>query len=179
MKRERRAPEIENPRHSRARNHLEKILKTTALATVALNADACRCHPIVCDPMPPPLSTTCPTSQEVAALGLLESKAWWTSGDAGPLAVAAELTLDEAKAKAAGKVASFGMDPVTPDGSLSAVNCARSRLTFTLAPNPGVSRARVRVFIECDVPSLTHIVDLGFDLSAPSPGAPVTVAIEP
>jgi hypothetical protein len=172
----RRAPEAENPRHSRAREHLEKVLKAAALATAALDGGACRCYPFVHDPMPPPFSKACPTAQDVAALGLLETRARWTSTDAGPLEVDVELTLDEAKAKATGKTALFEYAPLSPDGSIRVVARTHSRLAFILSPNPGVAKARVSLLIACDVPGLTRIVALSFDLSAPSPGAPGAIA---
>ena len=131
------------PRH-RAREHLKRILRSTALtgATLSLGS-AC---PVVCDPLPPPLVCAGNPKTRDFMAGHLGSRATWRkAGDA--MAVEVELALYGTPGSS-DRIA-FRSDPTLTGAKLAAVKRGDSTLTFSAIPKRGVTSVEVVVQVDC------------------------------
>jgi hypothetical protein len=149
----------------RAREHLKKILRSTALtgATLGLGSACESCQPVVCDPLPPPfVCAEHPRTRDFIAAGRLGTHASWRKSG-GALAVEIELAL-YASPGSSDRIA-FRSDPTLSGARLAAVKRADSTLTFSAIPKRGVTR--VEVVIQVDCASKPIVLRLGLDVAHP------------
>jgi hypothetical protein len=157
--------------HGRARDHLKKILQTTALTGAAFTlGSACEsCHPMVCDPMPAPICKNNPKTGDFLNQGRLQTQASWQQGDAGALSVQVELNL-----YGEGEAVSFKADPALSGATISKVVRTDTKVTFAFTPDAGVTQ--VQAVLEIDCATIPKGLKLGFDVTAPAAGKGVTVS---
>jgi hypothetical protein len=156
--------------HGRAREHLKKILQTTALTGAAFTlGTACEsCHPMVCDPMPSPMCKSSSATTAYVSAGRLQTQASWQQTDAGALFVRVEINL-----YGQGETMTFKADPALSGATISEVVRTDNKVSFALTPNAGVTQ--VQAILEVDCATIPRGFKLGFDVTAPAAGAAVTV----
>ena len=157
--------------HGRAREHLKKILQTTALTGAAFTlGTACEsCHPMVCDPMPAPICKNSPKTGDFISRGRLQTQATWVAGDGGALAVQVKVNL-----YGEGESMTFTADPALSGATIFGLTRTTSELDFSLTPNTGATQ--VQAVLEIDCAGIPKGLKLGFDVTAPAAGNSVTVS---
>jgi hypothetical protein len=152
--------------HGRAHEHMKRLLKT-AFAGAALGTVSC--GSLVCDPLPTPICDRNPTTSQFLSQGLVATSAVWKKNAAGTLGVAAELTINNFGQD---KLV-FNTDPETLDAAVNDIVRTDGKLTFTLAPNAGVTEVQVVIKIDCS--TVAEALKLGFNVGTPVDGQQVTV----
>jgi hypothetical protein len=162
-------PSVENTPRQRVLDLVRRMAKATALGGAALGlASAESCTPLVCDPLPPPITCANPTHAELQQA--MNFTAQWVSGDGG----APQVQLS---------VSNFGRQQVTFSSTVTAtgatvvgVSTTDSSLTADLAPTSGATSATVSLNFDCagTTDAMTLRLDLG---GSPTVGAPVTVTL--
>jgi hypothetical protein len=148
----------------RAREHLKRILRSTALtgATLGLGSACESNHPVVCDPLPPPLVCAGnPKTRDFMAGHLGSRASWRKAGDA--MVVEVELALYGTPGSS-DRIA-FRSDPALTGAKLAAVKRGDSTLTFSAIPRRGVTRVEVVVQVDCA--SKPAALRLGLDVTHP------------
>lgn len=154
---------------SRVLDLVRRVARATALGSAGLGLAAAEsCTPLVCDPLPPPITCANPTRHELQSA--LDLRAVWQAGDAGTL----ELRLT---------VQNNGRQAVTFSPTVTATNATvrgstttSSSLTADLAPSAGASTVTVTVSFDCA--GTNDLVTLSLNVSGtPAAGTTVPVTI--
>jgi hypothetical protein len=158
----------ESKPHHRARQHLKKIVRSTAAYTLGT---ACAAYvPLGCDPVPTPL--TCknnPKTNDYLYSNRLQTQASWQQVDGGvPKVVEVMLHLGGGSDSI-----TFKGDPAVTGATIFGITRTSTDVTFSITPDAGVTQ--VQLVIEVDCATLPKGLKLGFDVSAPGSGQTVTV----
>jgi len=133
--------EAADPRR-RVLDLLRRMARATAFGGVALGlASAESCSPIVCDPLPPPITCSNPTRAELQ--NAMTFTATWVAGDGGALQV--QLQLQSSSRTTVTFSSSVTLTQATLEGAASTANT----LTVTLAPNAGATAVTALVSFDC------------------------------
>ena len=148
---------------------VRRVARATALGSAGLGLAAAEsCTPLVCDPLPPPITCANPTRSELQSA--LSLRAVWQAGDAGALEL--RLTVENNGRQAVTFSPTVTATNATVRGSATTV----SSLTADLAPTSGASTVTVTVSFDCA--GTNDLVTLSLNVSAtPSAGLFVPVTI--
>lgn len=160
--------EAADPRR-RVLDLLRRMARATAFGGVALGlASAESCSPIVCDPLPPPITCSNPTRAELQSA--MTFTAAWVAGDGGALQVRLQLQ-------------NFGRTTVTFSSAVTLTGAAlggaaatASGLTVTLSPAAGATAVTAQVPFDCS--GVADALTLTLDVSGtPAAGSSVPVTL--
>jgi len=166
-------PNAESPQRRRVKQLAIRLLKAAALGGAAVSLAAVEsCTPLVCDPLPPPM--TCPNPTHAELVNAMTLSAAWETGDAGVAQV--RLT-----------VQSFGrttinfstMVTVTGGAQVGAATASPDNLVVVFTADPGATEVLVAVSFTCDSDGGTAVMTVKANTSAaPNDGHPVPVSID-
>lgn len=163
---------IPSPESAPRRRVLDLVLRmarVTALGGAAVGLSACEsCGPVVCDPLPPPITCANPTRAELQRAMYLEAQ--WVAVEGGGLEVLLEVEYQ-------------GRQPVAFASMVTVVGATQKKLVVTptsvalnFAPAAGISTVTVGLTFDCS--GTTDAMTLSLDVSGtPSAGSRVTVTI--
>ncbi len=155
-----------SPARDRTLRHMRRLLTKAALAGAAL--ESAGCIPIVCDPLPPPV--TCDdgvTNDELAQATW--SQAHWVQGPSG-LMIEVRIWLESSSL-------SFTGTPSVESATLDSFAMQKSELTLFCIPTSGATTVRASIPLKCDAVT-DATLPLVLDVSGPSGvgfAVPVTI----
>lgn len=162
-------PSLETAPRRRVMDLVRRMAKATALGGAAVGLAAAEsCSPLVCDPLPPPITCANPTRAELQ--NAMSFTARWVAGDAGALEV--HLT-----------VSYFGRQTVTFARAVTATNATVKSVSTTATAldadlSPAAGATTVTVALTFDCAGTTDAMTLSLNVSGtPQAGNPVTVTI--
>ncbi len=145
-----------------------RMARVTALGGAALGLSACESGPIVCDPLPPPITCANPTRAELQQAMVLQAQ--WVAGQGGALQVA--LAVDFVGQPSV----TFSSTVSVTGGTAGDVVVSPRSLAVNLAPGAGATAVSVVVTFDCS--GTTDAMTLRLDVqSPPHAGSPVPVSI--
>jgi hypothetical protein len=159
-------PRPASPARERTLRHMRRLLAKAALAGAAL--ESAGCIPIVCDPLPPPV--TCDdgvTNDELAFAAF--SQAHWVQGPSG-LMIEVRIWLESYNL-------SFTGTPSVESATLDSFAMQKSELTLFCTPTSGATTVRASIPLKCDADT-DAVLPLVLDVSGPSGvgfAVPVTI----
>jgi hypothetical protein len=138
-------PEPASPVRERARKHLRNLLATSAVTGAAAKMAAC--IPVVCDPMPPPL--TCDASQDTSYYvgnTFVSAQAQWVLGAGNSWTVS--VVVNSNSYASDGRI-TFSADPVVIGATVGPVTRTETQVSFSLTPETNATSVRVDLAISC------------------------------
>lgn len=134
-----------SPVRERARKHLRNLLATGAVTGAA--AQVAACIPVVCDPMPPPLTCSADNRTDYYLPEYVGAQAHWVLGAGNSYTVSVVIS---SYATAADEKIVFTADPVLVGGTSGPIDRKESQISFSFAPSAGATEARFDVAINCN-----------------------------
>ncbi len=162
-------PSVETAPRRRVMDLVRRMAKATALGGAAVGLAAAEsCGPVVCDPLPPPITCANPTRAELQqAMGL---SANWAAGDAGALVVHLRVS------NSGRQTVTFARSVTPTNATVLGVTTTATTIEVDLAPNAGASTISVGLTFDCS--GTTDAMTLSLDVSStPQAGNPVTATI--
>jgi len=163
-------PKNQDSVRDRTVRHLRRLLTAGAVGGVAMQLTGCTdgCGPIVCDPLPPPIS--CDSDLASSTEVLTTVRAEWTQSGA-----------DDAVAVDVGDALftrnlTFAADPVLTGGTLvsSEITEAGQALRVTVLPDDGATSISVTITVGCD--GQNRVLSYSLDISG-GPGSTIPVSL--
>jgi hypothetical protein len=147
-----------SPARERARHHLRGLLATGAVTGAA--AQLAACPPVVCDPMPPPLTCAAAQTTEYYLGYWVGVQAHWVLHVGNTWSIAGDVS---SYATGTDRRIVFTADPVLVGATLDAVDRSATNIHFACTPTAGADEVRMDVAINCN--DVADMLRLRLDIS--------------